>query len=146
MICNLFDIALPPMFYLSLYFRQIAKSTVLDVFAGPPHSGVYSPSVQNTCYIAEKLILDKVPQVSWYPRDVMAEGEGRGKGEWKVYIHYQYRTKHLLYSRETNIGRSTSGEWEDLEIQGRRGKEAQGGGGAYSPSAQNTCYIGEKLI
>lgn len=39
------------------------KECILDKFAGPPDTGVFSPSVQNTLYLAEKMTLDKVPQV-----------------------------------------------------------------------------------
>ena len=51
--------------YFATVYRDTVKSTILDVFAGPPQTGVYSPSVQHTLYIAEKQILDKIPQVSW---------------------------------------------------------------------------------
>ncbi|KAI7815677.1 uricase [Rhyzopertha dominica] len=40
------------------------KECILDKFAGPPDTGVFSPSVQNTLYLAEKMTLDKVPQIS----------------------------------------------------------------------------------
>lgn len=39
------------------------KDCVIDCFAGPPHEGLFSPSVQNTLYLAEKMALDKIPQV-----------------------------------------------------------------------------------
>lgn len=39
------------------------KGTILSVFAGPPDSGVYSASVQHTLHIAEKQILELVPQI-----------------------------------------------------------------------------------
>lgn len=39
------------------------KDCVLDKFAGPSDTGIFSPSVQNTLYLAEKMILDKVKQV-----------------------------------------------------------------------------------
>ncbi|XP_072046161.1 uricase-like [Amphiura filiformis] len=42
---------------------ETVRSTILDIFAGPPVTGIYSPSVQNTLYIAEKQILEKIPQV-----------------------------------------------------------------------------------
>jgi len=42
---------------------QIVKDCILDKFAGPPDSGLFSPSVQNTLYLAEKQILEKVKQV-----------------------------------------------------------------------------------
>lgn len=40
------------------------KECILDKFAGPPDTGAFSPSVQNTLYLAEKMALDKIPQVS----------------------------------------------------------------------------------
>lgn len=40
------------------------KDAILDKFAGPPDIGVYSPSVQHTLYQAEKVVLEKVPEVS----------------------------------------------------------------------------------
>lgn len=42
----------------------MVKECILQNFAGPPDTGIYSPSVQNTLYLAEKCILDKVKQVS----------------------------------------------------------------------------------
>lgn len=39
------------------------KDCIMEKFAGPPDTGIYSPSVQNTLYLAEKCILDKVQQV-----------------------------------------------------------------------------------
>ncbi|RZF42172.1 hypothetical protein LSTR_LSTR004321 [Laodelphax striatellus] len=39
------------------------KDCILEKFAGPPKEGIYSPSVQNTLYLAERLILDKLPEV-----------------------------------------------------------------------------------
>nr|CAD7432478.1 unnamed protein product [Timema monikensis] len=43
--------------------RDIVKECILDKFAGPPEKGVFSPSVQNTLYLTEKMALDKVPQI-----------------------------------------------------------------------------------
>lgn len=40
------------------------KDAILDKFAGPPDTGIYSPSVQHTLYQAEKVVLEKVPEVS----------------------------------------------------------------------------------
>lgn len=37
---------------------------MLDAFAGPPDVGVFSPSVQNTLYLAQKDVLKKIPQMS----------------------------------------------------------------------------------
>lgn len=42
----------------------MVKDCIMQNFAGPPDTGIYSPSVQNTLYLAEKCILDKVKQVS----------------------------------------------------------------------------------
>src|SRR5579863_7789352 len=44
--------------------RHTVKNCILDAFAGPPKEGVFSPSAQNTLYIAQKSILDRVPQMS----------------------------------------------------------------------------------
>jgi hypothetical protein len=46
-----------------LFYRKTVKDCILDQFAGPPDTGVFSPSVQNTLYLAERMILDKVEQV-----------------------------------------------------------------------------------
>ncbi|XP_049831366.1 uricase isoform X1 [Schistocerca gregaria] len=47
------------------------KECILDKFAGPPDTGIFSPSVQNTLYLTEKMVLDKVQQISqiemWMP-------------------------------------------------------------------------------
>jgi len=39
------------------------KNAVIDTFAGPPDTGVYSPSVQKTVYDTQKLALGKIPQM-----------------------------------------------------------------------------------
>ena len=39
------------------------RDTVLDVFAGPADTGIFSPSVQNSQYLTQKQILEKIPQV-----------------------------------------------------------------------------------
>lgn len=39
------------------------KDSILEKFAGPALTGISSPSVQNTLYLAERSILDKVHQV-----------------------------------------------------------------------------------
>lgn len=44
---------------------NFAKNTILDEFAGPPQTGVYSPSVQNTLYKAEERILNNIPQIGY---------------------------------------------------------------------------------
>jgi hypothetical protein len=38
----------------------------MKVFAGPADKGIYSPSVQNTLHLTEKLVLDSVPEVSYF--------------------------------------------------------------------------------
>ncbi|XP_069687503.1 uricase isoform X1 [Periplaneta americana] len=43
---------------------ETVKECILDKFAGPPDTGIFSPSVQNTLYLAEKMILDKVEQIN----------------------------------------------------------------------------------
>jgi urate oxidase len=40
------------------------KECILDNFAGEPEHGVFSPSVQNTLYLAEKQVLDTIPEVN----------------------------------------------------------------------------------
>ncbi|KAM0737226.1 Uricase [Formica fusca] len=39
------------------------RDSIMENFAGPPDTGIYSPSVQNTLYLAEKSILNKVKQI-----------------------------------------------------------------------------------
>lgn len=39
------------------------KNCIMEKFAGPSDTGIYSPSVQNTLYLAERCILDKVQQI-----------------------------------------------------------------------------------
>jgi len=41
------------------------KDTILKVFAGPADVGIYSPSVQNTLHITEKLVLDTIPEINY---------------------------------------------------------------------------------
>lgn len=40
------------------------KHCILDTFAGETEKGIFSPSVQNTLYLAEKLVLESIPEVS----------------------------------------------------------------------------------
>jgi len=40
------------------------KEAILDNFAGNVHTGIASPSVQNTLYLAEQTVLDNVRQIS----------------------------------------------------------------------------------
>lgn len=40
------------------------RNCILDAFAGPPDTGIFSPSVQNTLYIAQKDVLERIPQMS----------------------------------------------------------------------------------
>jgi hypothetical protein len=49
--------------YLASGYRKTVKQCILEQFAGPPGTGIFSPSVQNTLYLAERMILDKVEQV-----------------------------------------------------------------------------------
>lgn len=42
---------------------NVVKDSILDKFAGPPETGLPSPSVQNTLYLAEKMVLEKIKQV-----------------------------------------------------------------------------------
>lgn len=39
------------------------KNCIMDNFAGPPQTGINSPSVQNTLYLAEKCVLSQVGQI-----------------------------------------------------------------------------------
>lgn len=39
------------------------ESTILESFAGPADKGIYSPSVQQTQYLTQKSIFQKIPQV-----------------------------------------------------------------------------------
>lgn len=38
-----------------------AKKALVDTFFGPPDSGVYSPSVQNTLFLMGKAVLNRSP-------------------------------------------------------------------------------------
>lgn len=49
---------------LRLFYRKTVQECILEQFAGPPDTGIFSPSVQNTLYRAERMILDRVEQVS----------------------------------------------------------------------------------
>jgi hypothetical protein len=49
---------------LLMFHRKTVQECILEQFAGPPDTGIFSPSVQNTLYRAERMILDKVEQVS----------------------------------------------------------------------------------
>jgi len=40
------------------------KDCILDAFAGPPDTGIFSPSVQNTLYLAQKKVLERIPQMA----------------------------------------------------------------------------------
>lgn len=53
-------------FYLKkkFFYRQTVKDCILDKFAGEPKKGIFSPSVQNTLYLAAKMVLDRVEEVS----------------------------------------------------------------------------------
>jgi urate oxidase len=39
------------------------KDNIIKVFAGPADTGIFSPSVQNTIHITQKLVLDTIPEV-----------------------------------------------------------------------------------
>ncbi|XP_074654512.1 uricase-like [Tubulanus polymorphus] len=39
------------------------KGEILDTFAGPADTGVFSPSVQQTLYLTEKRVLEKIPEI-----------------------------------------------------------------------------------
>lgn len=39
------------------------RDCIMENFAGPPDTGIYSPSVQNTLYLACKCVLDKIRQI-----------------------------------------------------------------------------------
>lgn len=49
---------------LKLFFRNTVRDCILNAFAGDPVVGVFSPSVQNTLYLAQKDVLEKIPQMS----------------------------------------------------------------------------------
>ncbi|MCO5561893.1 hypothetical protein L7F22_015518 [Adiantum nelumboides] len=42
---------------------ETVKNTLLNVFFGPPASGVYSPSVQNTLYLMGERVLQRMPEI-----------------------------------------------------------------------------------
>lgn len=60
-------------FYLfKLLSRNFAKNTILDEFAGPPQTGVYSPSVQvSFCCQKKQQINNKVAENS---TEILAQG------------------------------------------------------------------------
>lgn len=39
------------------------KHCILNTFAGETEKGIFSPSVQNTLYLAEKLVLESIPEI-----------------------------------------------------------------------------------
>lgn len=43
--------------------RNTVKDSILSVFSGPADKGIFSPSVQNTLHLTEKLVLDSIPEV-----------------------------------------------------------------------------------
>lgn len=52
--------------YLYLFNWKETKYSICDQLiknAGPPDTGIFSPSVQNTLYIAQKEVLERVPQM-----------------------------------------------------------------------------------
>jgi len=48
-----------PSCYTDVY--SAVKKTLVDVFFGPPHEGVYSPSVQNTLYFMAQAVMHRFP-------------------------------------------------------------------------------------
>lgn len=46
------------------FCRLTVKECILEKFAGEPKKGIFSPSVQNTLYLAAKMVLDRVEEVS----------------------------------------------------------------------------------
>jgi urate oxidase len=46
------------------YCRETVRDTIQEVFAGPADTGVFSASVQQSLYLTQKAILEKIPQVS----------------------------------------------------------------------------------
>ena len=45
------------------FFRDKVKTVIVETFAGPADKGLFSASVQNTLYLAEKGALAQIPQV-----------------------------------------------------------------------------------
>lgn len=43
---------------------ELVRTSLLDVFAGPPYTGTYSPSVQKTMYDTSQVIFSRVPKIS----------------------------------------------------------------------------------
>ena len=43
---------------------DLVKSTICEVFAGPAKHGIHSASLQKTLYDTERLVLERVPQVT----------------------------------------------------------------------------------
>ncbi|KZS21625.1 uricase [Daphnia magna] len=41
------------------------KDSILSVFSGPADKGIFSPSVQNTLHLTEKLVLDSIPEINY---------------------------------------------------------------------------------
>lgn len=52
------------MIYFHCPYRKCVKETIIEKFAGPYDRGEYSPSVQNTLYNTQVLVLDRVPEAS----------------------------------------------------------------------------------
>lgn len=44
---------------------ETVYDAIIKLFAGPADKGIFSPSVQNTLYLIEKLALDSVPEISY---------------------------------------------------------------------------------
>ena len=43
---------------------DLVKSAICEVFAGPAKHGIHSASLQKTLYDTERLVLERVPQVT----------------------------------------------------------------------------------
>lgn len=46
-------------------FNSQVVQLIYEIFAGEPHRGIYSPSVQQSMYLMEKQALLQVPQMEW---------------------------------------------------------------------------------
>ena len=46
---------------------DLVKDTICEVFAGPAKHGIHSASLQKTLYDTERLVLERIPQVTKFP-------------------------------------------------------------------------------
>ncbi|KAK2144123.1 hypothetical protein LSH36_783g00006 [Paralvinella palmiformis] len=58
------------------------KETILEVFAGPPSSGIFSPSVQKTLYDTQKLAMARIPQFSYEIKETLEKKKTHQKLIW----------------------------------------------------------------